>query len=429
METSQKYTVVYGITSATTSYISNTNVNENIIFASTKGTEPFGEKVYSLQELSSLARDEIEKIVICSQHVNEIVNSLLVHDFNLGIIYFFNHHSNLLESCYQKRHPTVRMENTLYAIYDLTINLPSYDIFTFIILAELRRKELGLQHVHFIVLPANSNDSDVFSMNVLYEDNDFNWRIKNLIVPAFSCLPSCSGYSKLAFKEELTNLIDPKVTTYPEDFLARESIPAPTIPDFKPYIEKQQSLCVIKAPSIASEAIDQYLESVNPKRKKLVLIILRELDMQHERNNELNSWAKFTKQLDRSEYCVVIVRDAYKAFSSINVDAFGLCEVFPLSACDVTFRLALYEKAYISLGVSSGALYPLYFIPQAKAIKFQFVSDSNPSNSLRNIEKLGATIDKDAFFRANQYQKLIWKPDTFENIQMAFNNLLDSISE
>lgn len=422
------YTVIYGITTATDLYTSIYDEKENLIYASTFGNESYSKEVLSLEQLASIEKSSISKIIICSQYVNEIVNSLLAQNFSLNIIFFFNHHTQLLESCLKRRHEVIKKENTLYAIFDLTINLPSFDVFTFIILAEMRRRELGLDFIHFIVLPANSSDENTFSMNVLYDDEDFDWRIKNLILPAFQCLMSSVGVSKLANREELGPFVQGS-NTFPINFMSEKYLPAPSISDLKYYIDSKKCLSHIQAPRMAKEAVEQFLTHINPNNKKIITLVLRELDTQLERNNDSHSWAKFSKSIDREKYTVIIVRDSYKCFEPINQSEYGNCHAFPLASADVTFRVALYEKSFMSLGVSSGALYPLYFIPNAKAIKFQMVSQTNPANAKRILEKIGLVENKDAFFRANRFQKLLWKNDSYLNISEAFKEMEKNLED
>jgi hypothetical protein len=420
-------TVIYGITDTTQTVKSLLASKSKLIFASTNGDEVYQHEVVSLEDLSKMDRSLIDRIIICSQHVNEITNGLLRHNFELDNIYFFNHHDNSITNCSALKLETIKSATTLYAIYDMDINIPSYDVFTFIVLAEQKRIDLDLAHIHFVVVPANSSCENDFSMNVLYDSDDFGWRMKNLVIPAFSCLPSCKGYSKLAFRQEITQLLQSKINLFPASYSLTKPKPVNNIPDYRDYVNAGRNLAVLKAPAVAAKLVTQFLKMVNSQNKKLVVIVLRELQGQKVRNNNIDEWARFSRSLDREHYSVLVLRDSYNMFSPLDETKFGQCSTFPLASNDVTIRVALYEKSYIVMGVSSGALYPAYFIKGAKAIKFQFLTEHNPTTTLNNTLKIGLEPNKDPFFVTNKYQKLIWKSDSSDNIKKAFNELVTDI--
>jgi hypothetical protein len=101
---------------------------------------------------------------------------------------------------------------------------------------------------------------------------------------------------------------------------------------------------------------------------------------------------------------------------------------FPLASLDFTLRLALYEKAYINMGVSCGPNYGISFIKGARSIIFQMTDDDNPANSTLTAQRSGLSIGEDFFFNDNKLQKTIWKKDDCEHLYNAFEQLLALIN-
>ncbi len=158
------YTVIYGINETTTLFLNSRFNKGSNIFACTKGGESYqGEPSLSLEQLVKMNRNEIDRVVICSEFVAEISANLINNGFTLEQLYFFDYHKKIPVPLTDISLSSVSKNNTLYAFYDLSFNLPCYDVTVFCVLAELKRKSLGLDHIHFVVVPTAVSKVDIWA--------------------------------------------------------------------------------------------------------------------------------------------------------------------------------------------------------------------------------------------------------------------------
>ena len=93
-------TVVYGITASTDMFVRSEFNNDDNIYACTSGGEEFmGETAISLQALSELENKQDLRVVICSEFVLDILNSLQNIGISIEQSFFFNHTSGQLVPC------------------------------------------------------------------------------------------------------------------------------------------------------------------------------------------------------------------------------------------------------------------------------------------------------------------------------------------
>ena len=87
----------------------------------------------------------------------------------------------------------------LFAFYDLAVNPNSFDIAKFLVLAELYRIENRFREIHLVITPdkngwARSDD--------LHSSDQQEWRLRNILLPAMSLVPSIKGNTVFSSREE-----------------------------------------------------------------------------------------------------------------------------------------------------------------------------------------------------------------------------------
>ena len=128
---------------------------------------------------------DLYQVVICSQFISEITNSLLSIGVALDTIYFFDHAKKNLRRISEISTAVVDSNSILYAVYDLRYNLPTYDFVNFCVKADAERQLKGLKSLHVIVVPNNSSSQSNLLFNPFHTEEDIKWRQRKLF-SAFS---------------------------------------------------------------------------------------------------------------------------------------------------------------------------------------------------------------------------------------------------
>jgi hypothetical protein len=419
------YTVIYGISNSAKLFIDSSYNKGNNIFACTYGGEKYEDKLaISLEELAKVALTDIERVIICSEFVAEISQSLIAIGFEIEQLFFFDYNQRKPIALKNISLEPVSKKSTLYAFYDLSINLPCYDVTIFCVLAELKRKELGLKHIHFVVVPSRSEQGGHIGSTSYYNRADYQWRIDKILRGCFECITSCAGISVLSHREEADALCKHR-HRFPNDYLPNTRSRVLSTTDLPSNKKTDREFCAFSAPNNAQHLVNDFL-NIRLNNRKLIVITLREYGSSTERNSNIKAWAQFIQTLDTKKYYVVIIRDSYNCLSAPIAEFVGLeVDYLHAASLDFTLRVALYQSAYVNMNINNGPIFVQNFIEQCRYINFIWVDDNNPAISTSLFEKSKIQIDEHYQFRQHALQHLIWKKDEFSNIKYAFEQFLE----
>ena len=418
-------TIVYGVTANTRAFLHSTKDDSDIIIASTSGLESFDDhNVLSLKELKQVVEAlDLYRVVICSQFISEITNSLLSIGVALETIYFFDHAKRNLRRISELSTAAVDSNSILYAVYDLRYNLPTYDFVNFCVRADAERQLKGLKSLHLIVVPNNSSNQSNLLFNPFHTEEDIKWRQQKIFLGILSCIQSVSGYQFLSYAEQLEDIY---ATFSTKHFFPNQSNEVVNIRDFLQLKEKAD-LSIIKAPFRASKLVSKYLEII-AKKKKVISVTLRDYGFHDDRNTDKSEWSKFLANLDLDKYHPVIIQDTYNCTSPLPV-ALRSYDEFSLAAVDFTIRTALYEQSFINMSVSNGATFSVNYMKNCNSITFMKVDKNNPAITPETFEKAGVSPNKHIPFRDNNNQWLFWGEANADNIEKAFIALAGEIDD
>jgi hypothetical protein len=296
---------------------------------------------------------------------------------------------------------------------------------TFAILAEAERAKQQCDHIYFIIVPNRSSNKDYIGLNLFHSEADIHWRLEHITKPAFNCIPTCIGVSQLGYREEAHCRYSDEKYIFPHAYVEKNYKHQWCLNDYQPIIKAGFDLAVLTPPKNAEEIVESFVQSFS-NNKKIITVTLREYDKQSDRSNNISQWIKFLDSIDQTKFFPVIVRDTYYSAQRLPKELKAYTS-FPLASVDLSIRLALYKKAYLNMGVSSGPLYPIHFLSKARAIIFQFVSKTNPSNTIHTLKNHGTPQGEHYYFRDNDFQRIIWQDDTNENINNAFTTMVNDI--
>ena len=421
------FTVVYGLTSSARMFMNSSYNTGNNIFACTKGNEIFdSEHSLSLLELADVDKNSISRVVICSEFVSDIIISLIGIGFDIQNLYFFNHMNENLVSCTTQIIPKIDIDDVLYAFYDLACNLPCYDATTFVVLAEQQRIVEKKKYIQFVIVPDRSNKH--LGINVYHSNDDASWRIEKIVKPLFYSIESCVGTHELLIKEQASLYKNQKISCYPIDYLENNRAVGSDFKAIKRFRELGVELSQLSPPNQAKLLVEQYISSIS-KGRKVITITFREYWANPEhRNNSIDDWILFLRKLDKAKYCPVVIRDTYYCTMPFPEDIENI-NYFPLASIDLHLRLALYQSAYINMGVESGPMYPISYLKNACSIIFRQVIEDIPNLSTRTNIMHGFTVGENHYFNDNDSQINVWGKDVFERISSEFERLVTRLEQ
>lgn len=150
-----------------------------------------------------------------------------------------------------------------------------------------------------------------------------------------------------------------------------------------------------------------------------VTITLREASYWPERNSKLPEWIRFAHYLRQRGERVIFIRDTANANEPIE----GF-DTLPRASTDLLFRMSVYENAKCNLFVSNGPV-SLGFFSNVPFLKFFSVDPNCIYNAGRPQywTECAGISEGEQFPWLGPTQRLIWKPDFFTNLVVAWEEL------
>ncbi|CAK0751896.1 conserved hypothetical protein [uncultured Gammaproteobacteria bacterium] len=312
--------------------------------------------------------------------------------------------------------------NTLYLFYDLEVAPITYDFTWFLIGGELERRERNLQHLHVVFVPGPINGlrQEREDYENVMDANARRWRLNNICIPLCTLIPTCSGFTLCGTRTQAAAILAAT---------ARHVFPNGYSPTFPVVHSAQEVLDVARAgkevrffvtPPQGGAYLVPWLEAT-VKGRKLITITLRNYSYMPARNSNRAAWAAFARKLDPAEYCVVIVPDTDSALKGVASEM-GEFPEFRDACWNIGLRSALYDAAWINLGVNNGTSSLCWFSPTARYITFKLVTEDVPQASTEYITSLGYEIGQNFPF-AGCAQQLVWDADDASVISEAFDRV------
>ncbi len=151
--------------------------------------------------------------------------------------------------------------------------------------------------------------------------------------------------------------------------------------------------------------------------RRYVTITLREADHNPDRNSKLGAWLSFAKYLEKRGEHVIFIRDFQKAEEPLA----GF-RTQPEASHNLLLRMALYEHAAVNLFVSNG---PTILAIFGSRPWLQFVRDADGTPEFWR-DKIGLSPGEQ-YPWSTPTQRMVWAPDTYENIVSAWHQYIGSI--
>jgi hypothetical protein len=314
----------------------------------------------------------------------------------------------------------------LYGFYDLQVSPLTYDAAWFVALADRERRRLGLEAVHFVVVPGNVDglreERGAYDAAVDLESR--RWRLHHVVIPLFGLVPSAAGFTLLPSRRAagaLRAAAGPRV--YPRHY--EPSLPVGQHPSelLDAGRAGETGLAVLKSPVQARRFVEQWL-APRLQGRRLVTITLRDYRFMTARNSDVGVWGEFAGRL-APRYLPVLVLDTERALDPLPPALLGL-EAFREASWSVPLRLALYERAFLNLGVNNGPLLMGALSASVRLLVFKMITPSVPQTTEEFMARLGFEVGGQLPF-AGPFQRLVWEDDRLDVIEREFTAMVARI--
>jgi tetratricopeptide (TPR) repeat protein len=314
--------------------------------------------------------------------------------------------------------------STLYAFYDLATSSPKFDFLNFVHTAEFHRKRYDFENIYFVIVPG---ENDGFRESPLPPTDPVILRgmVRNIVLPGCWVLETCTGVSYLSTRGEARAFIDLAAgQMFPRDYTLKAPVYDNLSVGFNAALLRGEEITPFRAPPEYQLQADAYCRRV-AGTKKLITITMRECPYHEQRNSQIDEWGKFIDTLDRDEYAIVIIRDTDQAYAEPLFEGIPECSDASVNLC---FRLALYQKSYLTMHVSNG---PSVVAQHAlvPSITYGVLDDVHMGSTKGFIMLTRGQSYGDQWYGYPICQKLVWEKDTFEVIRDEFLSMVSILEQ
>ncbi len=317
-------------------------------------------------------------------------------------------------------------DRALYFFYDLEICSITYDIATYLALAEFERRKRNLQSIHVVIVPGRRLEREPDGYDNIVGPAERRARVRNLVIPTLSLLPSCKGFTVCESRGQAEAIYRQFAkSVFPEDY--RPGFPiAPEGKELRIRAANGEAVFpMLQAARSDREAIRNFLD-LRAKGRRVIVITLREYGYMEKRNSNFDSWLAFADGLDASRYAVVFVRDTSHAMEPLFPEG-GRHFVCESASTNVGLRMALYESAYLNMAIMHGPMELCWYNELCRYLIFLRVG-SAPQTDASVLRRNAFEIGNSLTF-ARDCQRWVWEPDDLSTIRKEFNSMTRFLEE
>lgn len=320
--------------------------------------------------------------------------------------------------------------STLYFFYDLSVNALNFEYLNSLCHAESIRLKLGFDYIHPVIVPQHSHSVFDLSRTAVTgkQESDNSWFMDNVVVPANSLLSSIYGLSLFRSRIEVDKfqkLVANDV--FPQGY----SVTTPIELDSSRFLydesnNKDVHQLPFRATSTAKIFVQQWLSKYGiDSNSKIVVITLREVAYQTERNSDISVWKEYAEEINKLGYTPVFIRDTYAAFNDEDFSGF---HVFHEAAWNIFLRIAIYELAFLNMMSCTGPHVLCTYNRRTRYIIFNTLTDEGYVGSKEYLEAGGVQVGEQYFARG-AFQHAVWGMDkTSDSIMKEFLDMASKIN-
>jgi len=319
--------------------------------------------------------------------------------------------------------PEPELGETLVFFLDLAAAPVTFDIASYLVGAELARRRAGLRDIFVVVVPGPESGfrREEAGYADLVDLDARRWRLRHVILPALSLLPSVSGHIVCRDRRQAAALQRAARRIYPDTYtvgLPRQ----PAGRDVRDAARRgEQVWPLLEAEAEPRRMVAGFLAEIGAERP--VVISLRQYGYMSGRNSHLATWAAFADELRHGGYTPVFVPDTSAGL--VRQSELGDHLVFAPAAWNLSLRMALYEAAWLNMAVMHGPMELCWYSERCRYLIFIPVGAA-PQCTPESLEEQGHEIGRDFRF-AGRFQRLVWEAETLPTVRNGFAELAAAI--
>lgn len=314
-------------------------------------------------------------------------------------------------------------DDTLYFFYDFDVEPITYDFAWALSVANAYRQEQELRALQIILVPGTVHGlkKERPKYEKVLDHNSRIWRIHSIIIPCIHLLACPYSFTLCATREEAMIIRQKQAkNVYPQRY--NLTIPVSYEPGLAVlYPDKIMGLC---ANNQAKTYVSQWLQGRTNSRK-VIVVTLRQYAYTLERNSNIAAWSQFASTINEKNYFIVFISDTEQALQPIP-NELQKYAFFNEACWNLHLRAAIYELAYLNLGVNTGPMALCWFNAACRYITFKTAVKNVPEAPLEMLTKRGFIPGLNPNF-ANSFQKWVWEDDNFDIIAGEFKMMCDVI--
>lgn len=316
---------------------------------------------------------------------------------------------------------------TLYAFYDLGIAPITFDFLWFLAGAEIERRRLALPTIHVIIVPGREEGlrREREDYDRAIDAQERRRRIDSILMPAAALLPTVAGVAAAATRLEAEEI---RWKAGQSVFPPKYEIGAPLYTGALFCLAAPADTPIASLRAVASDlkTIDEWL-AAHGAHGRVVTITLRGYRYMPARNSNLTAWSTFARRLTSEGYWPVVIPDTDQVIGGLPAELEGLT-VATEAAINVRLRMALYERAWLNLGVNGGPMGLCWLNERTRYITFKILTQGVPQASASYVASHGFALGKSLPF-ATAFQKWVWEDDDLPVIEREFEKMARLIDE
>jgi hypothetical protein len=313
-------------------------------------------------------------------------------------------------------------ENILYAFYDLAVSPKTFDIVTFLVLAEYYRIKKGYVSSQIIIVPG-SDEPKYFSS---YTNENKEWRIKNILIPA--CFLYAKNSVTLCMSRKQAADIEKQVATtiFPETYTIAIPLSKYSFKDIVNINNYENGIPSLSASQQAIEYVKMWMNKQIPYGKSAISITLRESTYEVDRNSNLSAWGDFSQMLNPNKYIPVIIRDVEKSFKPVPPELENIL-IFNEATWHLDLRVAFYELCFVNMFVNNGPTVIAYFNSKIRYLVFKMITSTSGATTKEYYKEKLNFPQGSQLKTATPFQKIVWENDDLDVIEREFKLMSEKI--
>lgn len=300
---------------------------------------------------------------------------------------------------------TNQPESIVTAYYDLKNAPITFDFCQFIVAAAAYARSRG-QYFFDLVIVADGF-RNITAREQQYTLSERRWRLWNLTIELTKIVPQVRDVSVLR-----TPLTSCAADSYPKGYNPKFNNHIPyDIPTVRKAHDSGIEVRVFKPSEYALAAAAKLTRKSGGK---YVTITLRKAEFDAVRDSRVEEWYEFSHLIKKHGYEVIVIPDQDDALGDETINEFDW-RVLNVAAMSVDLRLALYTQATMNYVTNGGAI-GLFLYSNAPFMWYSIMIEESKVATAGFYRNQGIEVGE-KFPWLGDNQRMIWKPDTLENLK------------